>query len=580
MAACQQLDDSWQVVVGDNDGRIVGAGVLLSDRLVLTCAHVVKDSGGARTSGLDKDSPGVRVRSVLCNPPWSTPARVLPDGWVSEHDTQRGDLALLGLAEPVTCHQGTRLRRLPARALRGVAVHARGFPHQDKAGVSAEGRLAGHTRDADWVEIHARADDRAPWVTRGFSGAGVADDASGDVIGIIMAVREDGPLAAAYMMPVETIIGYLPRLGEFSRGGTTSDPGFSWPAQPPPDAVTVDAAAVDVALRQEIGRLFTGVWTGTAVVTGGDPESVAPWLARLVASADPAARRTIPDAAFARSSPGTVLGVGAIDLAVDAYGHDTEWIRRRISERFRLPGSGCAGVVDGLLRYEPPPTLVIDRVDGATDAARLVAELLAPLAARARRRGLRLVLGFAGEPPAGLRHEVSLGPEPVAGTARGPDRPDRVRRAIAELADAERELAIWHARVSVRVAGVPAPPPGIAARLRVRFAVAVAVAAAGDGTATAELALIGGRAREALAQLARHDARLRELERERHKLGRTLEAYRERAGGLFGPEDRQLGELYGQARQQLMAKPCDLGAVRVAVNEYVVTVRKREAGQR
>jgi Trypsin-like peptidase domain len=576
MAPCERLDDSWQVVVCDDNGNIVGAGVLLDETRVLTCAHVILEVGGG-SSGSDGRWP--RVESVLCQPRWSMRARVLPDCWVSEHDTQRGDLALLELEEPVSCHRGATLRRAPVR---GVEVRVRGFPDGDKIGTSAEGRLAGATKDGEWVEIHPQANNRAQWVTRGFSGAGVAEDASGDVVGIIIAVRAGNPTVVAYMMPVETIIDYLPRLRPQAVGGSTSDPIFSRDSDHVTDGSTGDGvsageAAADLALRQEIGRLFTGVWSGTAVVTGGDPDAGSPWLVRLVATADPVVRRRIPDAAIAEAPPGVVLGVGAIDLAIDAGGRPVEWIRRRIAERFQLPDGDCADLVGRLLRHQPRPTLVIDRVDGAQDPDGLVAELVAPIAAQARRRGLRLVLGFAGGPPATLRYEVSLGPEPVTGMAREPGVNEEVWRLIAELAAAEEELATWYARVSVRVADVPAPAPGIAARLRVRYAAATGESAPG-GPPTGELTLIGGRARTARADTARRVDRLRELDRDHSDLGLTLKVYLERAERCFGAEDRQLSEIYGRARETLRARPCDLAVATTAVDAYVDAVRERERG--
>jgi hypothetical protein len=573
MVPCERLDDSWQVVVCDDNGSIVGAGVLLEERLVLTCAHVVLAAG----AGVSRSSGLLRVNSVLCQPRWSMRARVLPDGWVSEHDTQRGDLALIELEEPVSCHRGATLRRAPVR---GVEVRVRGFPDGDKIGTSAEGRLAGATKDGEWVEIHPDANNRAQWVTRGFSGAGVAEDASGDVVGVIMAVRSGNPAVVAYMMPVETIIDYLPRLRDCAVGGSTSDPIFSRDSDHLADSATgagasPGEAAADVALRQEIGRLFTGVWSGTAVVTGGDPDAGSPWLVRLVATADPAARRRISDAAIAQAPPGVVLGVGAIDLAIDAGARSVDWIRRRISERFQFPDGDCADLAERLLHHQPRPTLVIDRVDGAQDPGGLLAELVAPIAARARRRGLRLVLGFAGEPPAQLRHEVSLGLERVTGAARGPAAADEVRRLIAELSAAEEELATWYARVSVRVADAPVPPPGIAARLRVRQADAAAGRAPGRPPSD-ELALIGGRARAVRADTARQIDRLRDLDREHDDLGLTLKAYLERAERRFGAEDRQLSEVYGRARETLRARPCNLRAATVAVDAFVDAVRERE----
>jgi len=576
MTPCERFDDSWQVVVCDDDGNIVGAGVLLGQRQVITCAHVVEKAG--KNAGAGGVGARLLVESVQCEPPWKRSAQVMPGCWVPAGDTPLGDLALLKLDSPVSCHKGARLRRAPVR---DIKVWARGFPDGDKIGTSAKGRLAGATNDGKWVEIHPDADSRGQWA-RGFSGAGVAEDnTSGDIIGIVMAVRGANPAAAAYMMPVETIIGYLPQVSSFAVGGSTSDPIFSIHSDRLADAAVSGAAppfeaAADVALRREIGRLFTAVWSGTAVITGGDPEDGSPWLALLVATADPAAvRRRLSGATIPKAPPGAVLEVGAIDLAIDAGGHDIDSIRHRIAERFQFPDGDCAELVERLLHHEPRPTLVIDRVDSAEDADGLMAGLVAPLAARARRRGLRIVLGFAAPPPDWLRHEISLGPQPVTGAAGEPSGSfdtGEVRRLIAELAVAEEELATRYAHVSARVAGTPVPSPGIAPWLRVRYE------AATSGQPTAELALIGGRARTALADTDRRAVRLRELDRAHADLGAALRLYHKRAVQRFGPEDRELDKLYEPANTALRSGPCDLAAVQAAVHAYMDAVTGRGTG--
>lgn len=576
MTPCERRDDSWQVVIHFDNGKIAGAGVLLDNKKwVLTCAHVLQAGSPLTPRAAAELRP--LVESVVCRPRWSTPARVLPGHWIGVHDTQRGDLALLELDTPVTCHRGAALRQAPVR---GVKVRMRGFPDGDKIGTSAEGQLAGATNGGEWVEIHPRGDNRAQWVTCGFSGAGVAEDTNGEVVGIIMAVREANSSVVAYMMPVETIVDYFPMLKNAS-GGRTSDPIFSRNSDhlavvATDSIVSPGDAAADVALRQEIGRLFTGVWSGTAVITGGDPHAGSPWLVRLVATADPGVRRRISEAAIAQAPPGVVLGVGTIDLAIDASGQSVDWIRHRIADRFQLPVGDCADLVARLLRHEPRPTLVIDRVDSARDPEGLLAALVAPLAAQARRRGLRLVLGFAAlVPPAGLRHELSLGPEPVTGTAQGPAGEEEVRRLVTDLAEAEQELATWYARVSVRVADAPVPQPGIAPWLRVRYAAATSGPASGRQP-VGELALIGGRASAALADTERHVARLRELDGAYNDLAWKLKVYLERARRRFGAEDLQLSEVYGRARGALGARPCDLDAARVAVDAYLDAVSERE----
>jgi hypothetical protein len=382
-----------------------------------------------------------------------------------------------------------------------------------------------------------------------------------------VAVREDGSSANAWMMPVETIVDHLPAVAPFADGGRTSDlTGFADPA--PGTLETV----VDVALRQEIVRLFSGVWSGTAVITGGASDSGSSWLARLVATADPAARRRIPDVAIAEAPQDAVLGVGAIDLAVDATGRSVREIRHRIAERFSVPPGDPAELVGWLLHRQPPPALVIDRVDRAADTRELIRDLLAPLAEGARRRGIRLVLGFTTQPPEGLPHEISLGPEPLTGPARGPADPHVVRRRLADLAIAENRLAPLHADVSRKVAGVSGLPPCRAPRLRVQYAVSVAEPSA------RELAVIGDHANAALAEAERTSDQLENLKREFNDLDTTVRKYRRRAEGYFGAEDRQLSELYGRARAALRAGPCDLGAARALVEEYADSVWRRIGG--
>src|SRR5215469_10884468 len=170
MVGHPQLDDQWQLRVCDAEGKTVGAGVLLGDRYVLTCAHVVRDAG-VSDSGPNGLEVRLRIESVTCRPGWSRPARVIPDWWISRHETRRGDVALLELDEPVPPGMSARLRRAPVR---GVSVRVHGFFDTGNIGALAECRLVGAAYDGEWVEMHPASQQRGQWVTHGFSGAGVA----------------------------------------------------------------------------------------------------------------------------------------------------------------------------------------------------------------------------------------------------------------------------------------------------------------------------------------------------------------------------------------------------------------------
>lgn len=553
MQGCAAEDEAWQVRVCDARGNTVGAGVLLGADVVLTCAHVVSAAAGEESPAAG-EALSVRIESVLCRPRWSVSARVIPGCWVSEHSTQRGDVALLRLGKPVTCHSGTRLRKAPVR---DVEVRLHGFPFSgsDRVGVIAEGKLVGSTYDGEWVEMHPHRGDRGQWVTSGFSGAGVIESGTGYVVGILVAVREASGQVNAWMMPAATIAGYLPAVRPFVHGVDAVDEAFEHSgedtAAAPPDT------DVDLALRLEVRRLFGGTWSGTAVITGA---AGTPWLARLVATADPAVRQRTPDAV---TSPDAALVIGAIDLALDAQGCTVREIREHIAGRFGLPGNDSGLLVDRLVHRRPPPAMVIDRVDSAHDPRQLVSELLWPLAERARRHGVRLVLGFEGQPPGDLPHELSVGSEPVTGAASHRVGAEEVGQRVAKLARRENDLLDLYAEVSRLVADAVRPPPCIAPWLRVRVAVATA----------AELAAIDGHVGQSLARVRRASDDLGRLKREHESLREILDAYCDRAESRFGAENPKVARLRTSALEMLRGGPCGLGAARSAVDAYIDAVR-------
>jgi TIR domain len=329
---------------------------------------------------------------------------------------------------------------------------------------------------------------------------------------------------------------------------------------------------VELALGTEVGRLFAGVWSGTAVITGGTVDARMPWLARIVALADSSASRVSGIASVADSA---APGIGTIDLVVNAQGRTVEEVRRRIAEGLGLPGEDVSELVDRLLHRQPPLAIVIGEVDSADRPGELIDELVAPLAAQARRRGIRLLLGFARRPPANLPYELSLGPEPISGTPRGAPDPDpgAVRQLIRELASAEDDLAMLYAHVSARVADVERPPPCLAPRLRVRYAVSVGEAA------TSELSLIRDLVEATLADIPRLRDRLEDLKREHEILGMTLDLWQQRAERFFGAEDSRLNPLFGKVYETLRSGPCDLAAARVALNRYIDAVNRHRSGE-
>ena len=109
-------------------------------------------------------------------------------------------------------------------------------------------------------------------------------------------------------------------------------------------------------------------------------------------------------------------------------------------------------------------------VDRAADPHAVMPELLGPLARRTRSCGIRLVLGFDGRAPAGLPHEVSLGPEPVIGDFVEVATSAQARASVNKLAAAEDAAAGLDADEGFQFFGSPLLPRCRARQLRIRLA--------------------------------------------------------------------------------------------------------------
>ncbi|MEV6831141.1 serine protease [Amycolatopsis sp. NPDC051102] len=193
--------EPWQVCLLSSSGRILGAGMLLGEATVLTCAHVVQAAGEEALSGQH-----LRVRFVgLAGAP-ETRAGVRPGCWVPPAADHRGDIALLDLTDAFPRVAGAPLVRLGA--LRGRAVHTYGFPRPHGNGVRVD-----NAEPAGVAGERIRLDAKLPGerARGGFSGAGVIDEATGSVLGMVV-TEHTGP---ASLIPVEVITGYVPEVARW-----------------------------------------------------------------------------------------------------------------------------------------------------------------------------------------------------------------------------------------------------------------------------------------------------------------------------------------------------------------------------
>ncbi|MFM9553472.1 MULTISPECIES: trypsin-like serine peptidase [Streptomyces] len=557
-------ENPWRVRVDDDSGRPRGAGVLLDGRHVLTCAHVVAEAGASP----DTADAHVRVTSAVCRPEWSVTARIEPGEWVYRNRTRRGDVALLRLDEPAPCDGGTRLWQAPVS---GGRVRVYGFPRLEENGIGVDAEMAGSgSREGEWAQLNPVHGGR-PWIERGFSGSGVValdGDFAGRVVGIVVADFVDGDARAAWMLPTETMRGYLPGLEPYVQGAPTA---CLLPAGAAPPHHGLDDP-LRLTLTQELVRLLSGGWSGTVVLTGGATETGTSWLVRLVRTADPVARAAISDLELSTAPRHTVLRLGSVDAAYDARGRTTAQVRHYLADRFGFPHD-AADLLHRLTHRTPPVCLVLARVDRSAEPESLLRDLLRPLALRARTRGVRLVLGFDAAPPPGLPYEVALGSDmvdhPVDEDSPGPVPREDACETVERLSGAEDDASSLYARWGLSFLPSPRLPPRRAPQLRVRLAVAK-----GPG-AHAELAAIAAAARSALREVAGAERELGRLVGRYDDLLHELEVHRVRARDAFGAEDAGLAARYGSATGPLRTVPVDLKAAQTAVAQYRDEVHRR-----
>lgn len=188
---------SWQVRIHDAAGTVLGAGVLLGGRYVLTCAHVVAESREPLTVDFLTGDERALVEPVAVRP---------------REPDDSGDLALLRLLEPVARDRTARLARLSEWDRPTLPeVYAFGHLAAHRHGQHAWFRsLGAGGQRREWVELQP---NRGSKVHPGFSGGGVVCSRTRLVLGVI--TEKDADDTRAWMIPVTTIVKELPQVARW-----------------------------------------------------------------------------------------------------------------------------------------------------------------------------------------------------------------------------------------------------------------------------------------------------------------------------------------------------------------------------
>ncbi|MBB2914444.1 hypothetical protein FHS43_005756 [Streptosporangium becharense] len=541
----------WHARIRDAaTGQILGAGMLVGTEHVLTCAHVV---------GSGEDPPGSDVAvEFITRPDAATSGRVEDGCWVPSKEQGAGDVALLRLvhAQPGGC--GAPLHR--RAMLLGTEVYAQGFPAGHADGLGAFMKLAGNCGPrGEWVQLTGWSPGSP---ARGFSGAAVLDSGSGHVVGMVVGRHTGEPAGVAYMIPVETVVRYLPRVGRWTRGHTAVDPKA---------ARKFDPRVPDVEFGQQVTDWLTAPSNVRVVTTGGRDSERSRTLRSVIVSSDREQRP--PDEVLATAPPGTVSPAAGLDLAVDASSRTVEEISQRVLDRLGITPGPSASATDRVRDGVPPMTIVVYGIDEAGDPVSLVDRLLRLLA----EQGSRLLLVFHHDSSPALDRARSLEADAVT-AAR-----ERLQRLLGEAAGevagleaAERRVVRRWREIAPRVAGVP-DPPDLAASFRLRLL--------RPPGSTPEDRWTEGELHDLLRAGERASARIEEFGRtleaslaRRNELRRRAEADKAVAARAGLAEDLALERVYRRVRLLLWhERPCDLAEAEAAVKDYEAAIRRMRA---
>lgn len=244
--------EPWRVCIRNTAGEPLGAGMLLGEGVVLTCAHVVTGAAGGPAGERSLPAREVLVTfDGLAGSP-SARAEAIPECWAPPREDGSADVALLQLRPSAPGVPGAALRRLPAPRHRNV--HAYGFPHQHPDGVWASATLAGPIGPGgEWVQLDAPPAGQL--VRRGFSGAAVIDELTDAVVGMVVTAHTDEAERLSCMIPVDTLVRYVGRVADWVGADLSPSPAVIVVVGPVPKRL--DPSWVAIKMTMDVTDMTT-----------------------------------------------------------------------------------------------------------------------------------------------------------------------------------------------------------------------------------------------------------------------------------------------------------------------------------
>jgi hypothetical protein len=356
----------WAVRIRRADGTIAGSGILLSPDRVLTCAHVLRRDDKVTAEFLGAgDGRVVQVGAAVAGDAYR-PEQSDEDG------DPIGDVALLALDTPRPAGAATQLYRLSAP---GRTVDMFGFPAQHNGGMWLPATaLGGCGRDGQ-VQLEPLTPGQT--ARRGFSGGGVVDRDTGQVVGMVVSKLNERTGGFTYMSPAETVVRHLPQVKAWTAGDGAVDDDFI-PRRPGGSGARF-GEGFDVGFAERLALWMRGDFAvrgdGAArqvkiSLIRRDQQAREAALLRAINLADRELRGSSGYSTF--GGPSTVPAAGGLDLAVHAAGRGTEDIAERIARRMGRWGPARTSAVERVAAAGATMTLVVVGVDEAAEPGTLL----------------------------------------------------------------------------------------------------------------------------------------------------------------------------------------------------------------
>jgi hypothetical protein len=199
------------VRIYSNEGKVIGAGFLVSQKHILTCAHVVADALGLPRKTAEMPDAEISLDFPILAAKQLFKARVVfwrpvnPDEFVEDIAGLELESSPPEAAQPARLITLDNLWRHPFKVL--------GFPEGKPNGVWADGELRAGLANG-WVQLEG-VRETGYRLENGFSGAPIWDETLQGVAGMAVAAEIHRPDAkAAFMIPTKVLCTAWSELGE------------------------------------------------------------------------------------------------------------------------------------------------------------------------------------------------------------------------------------------------------------------------------------------------------------------------------------------------------------------------------